>query len=223
MTLRISDSNNEGVYQGSKWLKLQILCDREDLMDLFQRLPSFWIFPLTGIVDGKSISHDCFLDEYGRWIASLKMGSVPKNEELKRVLACAFVEDLQSLWLQKVAKGYLTKIKTPVVQVQAHFFTYSPIDGVFRPMSMGSESVFWGLQFSYPQIYQDGKTMEFREVKSSPFFRTIQLWMREKTRSTPFLVGGKRINAPIRIGKNCFSWIHNHPQLIQQNIGIDHD
>jgi hypothetical protein len=107
-----------------------------------------------------------------------------------------------------------------VVQVQAHCFTYSSLDGVFRPMSMGVGSVFWGLQFSYPQIYQDAKTMELCEVEEGTLFRKIQLWSREATRATPFIVEEKRINSPIRIGKKCLSWIGRHPQLCQQNIGI---
>lgn len=221
MTLRISTPLEEGVYQASKWLKYQILLDAAELESLFKALGSFQIFPLTGIVDGKPITQDFFIAEYGRWIEALKGGAVPTSEQLRRLLACVFVEDLEALWLQEVAPSkFLTKIQKPVVQVQAHYFSYSSVDGVFRPMSMGKESVFWGLQFSFPQIYQDPKTMELCMVEEGVLFRKIQLWAREFSRATPFLVKNKKVNSSIRLGKQCFSWIHAHPQLIEQQIGV---
>ncbi len=219
-SLRISSVDNEGVYQGSKWSKIQVLCDGEELKTLFDQLAPFWIFPLTGIVAGNPLSPDLFIEEYSRWVEGLKRGTSPSDEELKKILACAFTDDLSALWLQPVSKGYLTKISKPVVQVQAHFFTYSSLDGVFRPMSMGKETIFWGIQFSFPQIHQDAKTMELCETEENGLFRKIQLWAREMTRATPFVVEGQKKNVPIRLGKRCFSWIHSHPQLIQQKIGV---
>jgi len=220
MTLQISTPQEEGVYQASKWLKLPMLLDASELKSLFDSIAPFWIFPLTGVVDGSPISSDIFIAEYGRWINALKQGSAPTDGELRSLLACAFTDDLESLWLQNVGRGYLTKIRKPVIQVQAHFFSYSSVDGEFRSMSMGKESVFWGLQCSFPQVYQDPKTMDLFEMDAHPLFRKIQLWVRENTRATPFIVDGKRVNVPMRLGKCCFSWIQNHPQLIQQGIKV---
>lgn len=223
MTLRISSPEREGVYQGSKWLKFQVLCDREELEQLFKRLDPFFIVPLTGIVDGKTLAQDYFLDVWGACVDCLENGAVPKEDLLRKILACAFAEDLESFWLQPVAgRGYLAKISKPVIQVQAHWFTYSSVDEVFRPMSMGVGSIFWGLQFSYPQIYQDPATMELKETHRSDLFEKLRFWVRDVTRATPFLVNGKKVNVPIRLGKQCFSWIGRHPQLIEQNIGVVH-
>ncbi len=222
MNLRISTLEKEGIYQGSKFLKFQVLCDAEELALLFKE--SFTLFPLTGLCDGQPLAPSYFLAEYASWIEMIKEGKVPSDAELRKILACAMTADLDALWLQPVANGrFIVKIGKPVIQVQAHFFTYSPIDGVFRPMTMGSESVFWGLQFSFPQIYQDPKTMEFLEIEESPnteLFRKVKHWVRDATRATPFVVGGEKVNATIRIGKNCFTWIKNHPQLAAKNLGI---
>jgi hypothetical protein len=65
--------------------------------------------------------------------------------------------------------------------------------------------------------------MEFLEVDESlnaQLFQKIKQWVRDTTRATPFVVDGKKTNVPIRLGKTSFSWIHNHPQLIQQKIGV---
>lgn len=219
--LRISHPEKEGVYQGSKWLKFQVLCQRDEIERLFARLKPFFIFPLTGIVDGNPISEENFLIEYESWIAGLKEGRVPEDRALKKILAAAFTQDLEALWLQKVpGTGYLVKMAQPTLLVQAHSFSYSEIDGVFRPMSMGLQSIFWGLQFSFPTIYQDAKTMELKEVERIKLFEEVRLWVREETRATPFMVGEKRINSSIRLGKGCFSWIGKHPQLGKQGISI---
>jgi hypothetical protein len=219
--LRISTPEKEGVYQGSKWLKFQVLCEQAELERLFLRLRPFYILPLTGIVNGHPLSEESFLAEYGSWIAGLKEGRVPEDFALKKILAAAMTDDLDSLWLQEVpGKGYLMKMAKPVLLAQAHSFSYSKMDGVFRPMSMGLQSVFWGIQFSFPSLYQDAKTMELREVERGKLFEEVRLWVRQETRATPFVMEGERINSPIRLGRGCFSWIGRHPQLMSQGISI---
>ena len=219
MKIRISNPQSEGVYQGSKWLKVPVLCDAEELGDLFDG--SFSIVPLTGLFDGNTLDPARFLSTYSDWIERLKKGKIPSDAELRQILACAWVDDLQSVWLQEIPnKGYLAKIKEPQVLVQAHYFSYSRVDGVFRSMSMGEGSVFWGLQFSYPQNYQDPKTMEISSSKKGGLFEKIRKWSRDKTRATPFQVDSVKTNVPIRLGKNVISWIGSHPQLKEQNIEV---
>jgi hypothetical protein len=224
MTLKISTPDLEGVYQGSKFLKIQVLCDAQELEALFDLIEPFWLFPLTGLTDGMAISREKFLQTYNIWIEGLKKGKIPTDTELRSVLAAALTKDLDALWMQKVPNDkYLIKIAKPIVHAQAHYFTYSSIDEVFRPMTMGINSIFWGIQFSFPQVYQDPKTMALLEVEDSvnaDLFQSIRKWSREYTRATPFVVKDKRTNSPIRIGKNCFSWINNHPQLKESNISV---
>ncbi len=224
MTLRISTPATEGVYQGSKYLKYQVLCDAQELRNLFNRLSPFWIYPLTGLGDGEPLEKERFLAEYGGWIEGIKAGKIPSDADLKRLLACAFTAETEALWKQEVPGGrFIIKMAGPMIQVQAHFFTFSPLDRVYRPMTMGSNSIFWGLQFSFPQIYQEPKTMELMEVdesKNSELFQIIKQWVRDETRPTPFIHEEKKTNVPIRLGKNCFPWIHLHPQLLEQHIGV---
>lgn len=212
MTLRLSTPALEGVFQGSKYLKYHVLASKEELAQLFDS--SFSIYLLTGLTDGQPIDPAFFLAEYGSWIEELKQGRAPTDGALRRLLACAFAEEADALWKQAApGNRYLIKIGKPIVQVQAHFFTYSPIDAVFRPMTCSQAGIFWGLQFSFPQIAQDPKTLEFFEVEPSPLWQRIKQWVKDATRPTPFVVDGKKTNVPIRLGKNCFSWINNHPQL----------
>lgn len=224
MSLRVSSLNVEGLFQASKFLKVQVLCSKNELKELFDRLGDFWIYPLTGLVDGEPIAKERFLEGYGAWIEALKAGRTPDEADLKKMLAAAWTREEDALWKQEVPGAkYLIRIAKPVLQVQAHFFTYSKVDGVFRPGTMGQNQIFWGLQFSFPQIYQDPKTMEMCEAGDSvnkEMFSIIRQWVRDFTRATPFVVDGVKTNSPIRLGKECFEWIGNHCQLKTQGIGI---
>lgn len=218
--LKISHPEIEGIFQGSKWLKFQLLCDAKELGLLFERLTSCQLFPLTGIHNGLPISHSFFLEQWEKWIEGLKKGVVPAAEELRLLFASALTDEPDALWLQAVAdKGFLLKLRRPILQLQAHFFTFSSVDKVFRPMSMGPGSIFWGIQFSWPQIYQDPKSMQFCETGKKPIFETVREWVKEVSRPVPFLVEGEKIFSPIRLGRNCFSWIANHPQL--KSFGVE--
>jgi len=64
------------------------------------------------------------------------------------------------------------------------------------------------------------ETMELIELKFSPLFQKIKVWIRDNTRATPFLVDGERKNVPMRLGKKCFSWINTHPGLYEY-ISVD--
>ena len=208
----------EGSFQGSKYLKFHVLAEKQELQSLFEKFNPFWIYHLSGLSDGASIQPQHFLQVYGSWLDELKDGRIPEHQELRKILAAGFTKEEDAIAkVQAPKKGlYLMKILKPVVQVQAHFFTYSSIDGVFRSQSFGQNSIFWGLEFSYPQIYQDSHTQELldsKETENRCLFETIKTWVRNETVPTPFVIEGKRVNVPIRLGKGCFSWIHHHPQL----------
>lgn len=224
MTLEVSTLKSEGIYQGSKFLKHYTLSDPEDLKVLFEELKPFYIYPLTSISDGNEIPHDLFLSEYTSWIDGLKNGKVPVDRDLKKILACVMTKEKEALWKQEIpGNRYLIKVRAPCIQVQANFFTYSEIDGVFRPMTMGKDQIFWGLTFSFPQIYQEPKTMQLLEVGDSlnaEAFQVIKKWVRNTSRATPFIVNGTKTNVPIRLGKTCFSWIEHHPQLKKKKISV---
>ena len=110
--------------------------------------------------------------------------------------------------------------------MQAHHFFFSPLDGKFHPMVLSNESISWGIQFSYPQLYQDPESRQIIKVSdgsvfpNTPLFSKLMKWMRSHTLPTPFLIEESRVNAPIRIGKSALTWIENHPQLKEKGIGI---
>lgn len=220
--LRESTASLEGSLSISKTLKITVLLDVEELKELLTHLNSPYFYTVQGICKkGEGIfSSEKWLHLYEDILEKVK-----REEAYTPFPAAALSSSPEALYSIKVDENsYLIKPKLPVIQVQPAQVLYSSVDGQLRAVTYGQEGVFWGLHFSYPQLYQDSLTAEVKEVDltlpNTALFRALQLWIRQSTRATPFLVEGKRVNEPIRLGKNCFSWIAKHPQLVKKGIGI---
>jgi len=225
MALQLSQPEIEGAYEAAKWLKVPVLADVAEFASLFQRLGDVGLY-LLGVPGSESslqISLSAFLASIEEWTKLLQTGGAPTMADCRSTLASALTCDSTCLWMQRLSDGRsLVKIRRPVIQLQAHFFSVDCEEKRFHSMVLGKESIFWGIQFSYPQIFMESGTP--RKVDgsftNSALFQEIRRWARDETRATPFLLDGEKINVPIRLGKSCFSWIARHPQLKKRNLGV---
>jgi hypothetical protein len=215
------------MYEAAKWLKVSLLADDQEFASLFSLLGDFFLFPLGRLISPgeKFLSRDLFLEETRRWKEKLIDQQVPLRSDLQKVVASALSVDEESVYLQEISEEKsLVKIRRPVIQIQAHFFTYSKEEKAIYSGVFGRESIFWGVQFSYPQIFFDPEEQAHKKVDESisntRLFRTLQRWVRTATKPLFFLMDGERRVAPFRLGKNCFSWIRRHPQIIAQGLEI---
>lgn len=233
ITLRESTLAKEGPLLVSKALKMPILLAAEEMEDLFSTLEKeagnvgiYFAHGLCKKGEGK-ISKRYFLKGYADYISYLKKGQLPPIDSF-RSLFSSFLSVTHAILYAIVPEEGLQLIKStrPVVQMQLNHIHFSKEDGTFRPMVFGSDSISWGIQFSYPQLFQDPKTQEIYPIRETPFFPNTQLfkifqrWNRQSTIPTPFVVEGKKVNAPIRIGKQCLNWINCHPQLVEKGIYV---
>jgi hypothetical protein len=62
------------------------------------------------------------------------------------------------------------------------------------------------------------KVADTPEFPNTSLFLALSRWVRQNTLPTPIFDGAKRINLPVRLGKRCFSWIGNHPRLIEKGL-----
>lgn len=216
--------------QASKWLKCQVLLDGDEMQALFQALGNFYIY-LTGGIQNRGegeISHDNFLASYRAYVEALKSGVLPEEAVYARLFCSVFSVSRQMLYAIAVSEEkILIRVEKPVVQLQAHRLDYSPFDQKFRSMVLGADSILWGIQFSYPQLFEDAVSKDVFQVReegsdfpNTQFFHELQRWVRHHTIPTPFMVDGKLTNVPIRLGKECLSWINQHPQLGKKGIAI---
>jgi len=226
--LRIG-TTSEPPLQASKWLSCQALLDVEEMSHLLDSLGIFFLY-ICGHVFEKNkrpLSKEEFLKHYASYIDSLKQGVLPPPESYRMWFSPAMTVSPDALFSIPVGtEQQIIRVSKPVVQLQAHHLDFSPIDKKFRPMIFGIDSITWGIQFSYPQLYQDGQTKQVVQIKNdesfpnTALFHTLQRWMRQHTIPTPFCVEGIKYNVPMRLGKKSLGWINKHPQLILKGITV---
>lgn len=228
-SLRISTLEAEGPYQVSKWLQVQVLLDKEEMHALLQELEPLYLYLTASVTLAEEgvLPVEQFLNSYASYIETLQAGQIPDMNSLKVPFSAIMTCSPKMVYAISVGSDkQLVKVAKPVIQLQALTIDYSRLDGKFRAMVRGQETILWGLQFSYPQIYQDPHTKQMIKITedenfpNTVVFKKLQRWVRHHSRPTPFQVGGQTTNVPMRLGNHCFAWIHNHPQLKQKGISV---
>ena len=225
--LKVSHPSQEGVLRVSKWLKHQVLLDAEEMRELCDALMPCALYNVSEVVRDGEVNLRLFLDAYISYVEALKLGKVLGDKEIRQLFSLA-LSAVSSVFYQMEVKPdhYLIKAIRPIVQMQLHQFLPSKLDGKFHPMVLSAESVSWGLQFSYPQICQDPQTNVFSKVRNSEEFPNTQLfdnlvrWLRNFTAPVTFIWKDKKTSTSMRLGKKCFSWINDHPQLKEKGIHV---
>lgn len=209
-------------YNVSKWLKHQILIDPVEMEDFFSAVGDFRLYNVAEITSEPELSKSAFLEVYKGYIEALQSGSVQFPREMRRYFSSAVSCTPEALYLQIIREGsYLAKPSQPLIQLQAHYFLPSAVDGKIYPLVFSEDSVAWGIQVAYPQIFQ---TAEYEKVgaqfANTALFQKIGKWIRAHTVPTTFLWKDQKVATSLRLGKNCFSWIHRHPQLLAKGLKI---
>lgn len=227
--IRIS-TIDEVPLEASKWLKSPILIDGQEMAQLFESLGEFYLYQVGAVVkrgEGE-ISPDFFLQQYAGYVSQLEAGQVPDPKSYRHLFSCVMTRTKEAVYAI-ILEGdkQLIRVSKPIVQLQAHHIGYSTVDGKFRSMVFGSDSISWGIQFSYPQLFQDGVTKEVGATRlaegypNTELYHSLQKWVRHHTIPTPFSVDGELTNVPVRLGKQCLPWINRHPQLISKGISVE--
>lgn len=220
MALRESTLAIEGPLLVSRPLKMPLLLSEEEMRDLLITI-GCTLYHAQGVVPkgGETLSYEDFLAVYGAYVSALREGQEPKvSPQFSLFLSI----DESLLYAIPVEGGVIVKATRPIIMLQPHSLTYS--DGEFHSLTYGQNTLPWGLQFSYPTLFQDAKTHEVADVKeefaNTAPFKQLQRWVRQNTIATPFVVDGKRVNVPVRLGKACLPWINNHPGLQARKIHV---
>ncbi len=211
----------------SKWLKHQVLLDVAEMEKLLDHLNPLYLFNVSEIksFEELEISKGEFLNSYGEYIQLLKDGIVPVKP--CRHFSSALTVDHGLLYATEVVPGrFMAKGMKPIIQMQQHRFFASKTGETIQPMVLSGESIHWGLQFAYPQIFFDSEQNVYEKITTSDRFPNTALfsklikWLRTETVPTTFLLSGKKICTPLRLGRECLKWIHHHPQLLKQQVSV---
>lgn len=223
--LRISNLQNEGVLRVSRFLKHQVLLDVEEMEALFADLGSFFLYIVSDPISLQEMHclQDQFLALYKRYVEGLKVATPKEDCLFRRYFSSIWTTDSSLLYAMPVGKEkFLVKSIRPVLQLQLHRFLFSKEDEKIYPLVLGKESISWGIQFSYPQLYQEPKGGEIhkvpREFPNSILYWRLSRWLRNYTVPTAFFFENRRIYSPLRLGKKCISWIGHHPELASKGL-----
>ncbi len=215
-------------YRASKWLEIHVLLESDEMGRMLAMLDPACRFYLVGTIlkpQEGIITLDQFLENYSLYIEALRQGKEPLDANHRRPFSSALSVSENMLTREEVSPGEtLLRNRGPVIQLRPHRFSYSTMDGKYRSMVLGTETISWGIQLAYPQLCQLPGDVTVHNVNeqfpNTAVFKQLQRWVRHNTIPTPLEAAGVRTNVPIRLGKNCLPWIHKHPHLIQQNITV---
>lgn len=228
VVLDISSPGQEGEMQVSKSRLLPILVDEREMEALLAHLGA------VVLADGSRplkkeeffIEKEAFLKAYGSYIEALRGGKLPDETPLRPFFSAMVTCDAHLLYAMPLpSEKFFIKARKPVIQMKRHHFIYT--DRLYSGV-MGTGSITWGIQFSYPQLFLDSHTQLARAVDKGPdfpnstLFHHLAKWIREHTLATPFLFGKERKMESIRLGKGCFAWINNHPGLKARDLEVSY-
>lgn len=211
----------------SKWLKTQVLLDSKEMRACLEALSPVEFYNVSSIAarDQLDISHATFLKAYEKYVTALKQGMIPEID--RPIFSSVATVEPDAIYAAEIQPGrWMAKLGKPVVQLQHHRFFASKIDHKVHPMVMSPESIYWGLQFAFPQIFFDGsggnytKTSDETLFPNSGLFNKLLKWLRTCSVPTTFIWDDHKVSTPLRLGKECFTWIENHPQLKEQGIKV---
>lgn len=230
--MKISTPSQEGVLQASKWQHIRMLLDCSELEVLFEILHPFYLLNIAKVCLKEEVIIDVqtILHLYRDYIADLKNKEV-LNETFYRTTFClALSKNLDPFYLMKVKESsFLVKLTKPIIRMQLFSFHYIEEENQFVTTQNIEKSISWGLEFSFPQFYQDPDTCQPIEVlkdKDNPntqLFKAIQKWVRSFTEPVPFRIHKNKHIAPFRLGKKCFEWINGYQAMQRHGLEIvDH-
>lgn len=206
----------------SKWQKIEVLLDPVELERLLQYLSPLVILNTSGVIRREKISIqvDEFTCLYEKYIAMLQ-GKIQRD---RICLSYALSQRLENFSVVKLSSNkYICRMVQPDVQIQAYSFL---LDEAGKPLSQvfSEEAIPFGLQFSYPAIFQDTQTMEVFSTTKNGFagwklFSAIRSWIRSYTAPLPIRFQEKTIKLPIRTGRLAAAWLTSH--IDRDRIPID--
>ncbi len=200
-----------GNLQASQWQKIPVLLEADEMEELLDFLAPFEMIQTMGVVSigQEGICRTEFLDLYRVYLSSLQMGRETEDSRLRPFFSSVWTTTDLGLYRVKIDESRcLIRVERPMIQLQPHRFAYSLADRSFRSQVMGLGTIPWGIQFSYPHLFQE-ENLQVSVVKDTPLFpntalfKKLQQWIRSHTTATPLEAEGKKTNVPIRLGKRA--------------------
>lgn len=213
----------------AKWLQTPLLCSLEELDLLLHSLGSIFLVPAGGLLEREAlfVSPEDLRSTYQQYLAWIVSSAALPSAEMRRHLTLMMSVSLDSFSAAEIKTGrFMIKPVQPVVMIQPYHFFMSSLDQKIHSMVMSQESISWGLQFSYPQMYEDPKNHLFGKISEAPEFPNTALykkvvqWVRSFAMPAPVHYMGQKTHASFRIGKQAFALAQAHKGLQKRGIEV---
>lgn len=221
LPLEVSTPEIEGQYQVSQFRKLSLLLNGDEMERLIASLGAIRLFIGSAPVKRgeEEIPLNEFCTAYRTYAEGLERGALIDETALRPYFSAMMTKDSAKLYAFPVAGDrFLIRPKQPIIQLQRHHFVRG---SAFHSGVMGKDSVTWGITISYPHLSIDPKTKEIVKLPRDETFEQVVKWVRNFTRPTPIWERGEKINLPIRLGLQCFSWIDSHVDLVKNGLTVN--
>jgi hypothetical protein len=180
--------------RASRWLEVPLLLDPAEWDRLFLQLQPIHICQVGR--PGGQISVEQLSKAYRSTIDSLLQGQL----QVHSFLSCALSVHLECLQSVPLADGrQILQPVRPVIQMQPFHFSFDQETRAFHPRVYGPHTIFWGVLFTMPQLFEDSATQQVCKAIDDPYarhnlerMRSLQRWSRDHT--TPW----NRL--PVRLG-----------------------
>lgn len=215
----LSTVEKEGIMRCSKWLKHAALLSTKEMEDFLSSLGSFFLIPAAGLVslENWQITKEDFFLQYQSYVEWLTLHSElpsPASRKFFTLMHSSSLDDFYAV--PTSSERFVIKARRPVIQIQLYHCFISRFDGQIHPMALSQESFSWGIQISYPQIYEDPVTHQFSKVmlakdfNNTEVFKEMVQWFRKNTKPVSLEIKEQKIYAPFRIGKESENLVSSH-------------
>ena len=183
-----------------------------EFQSFLKQLGTCFFVPATGVMTKNSwnISVEDLIVRYREYLSSLRQKEQLPSQEMRHFFSLFLSSSLDDFYaISLPQERFVIKTRKPVVHLQLYHCFVSRVNGEILPMVLHPDSFSFGLQFSYPQIYEDPKTHEFfkamleKKLHNTELFKKIVFWIRQNTKPASLCIGGKKVYAPFRLGKTA--------------------
>ncbi len=182
----------KSVLQASKWLEIPMLLTPDDFLKMLVFLEGTILSPLGNLVNENELCIDPLeLSKVYANVCQLAFENKLISRDLIKKLSLRIICKKENLIACELAQGrFIVHEQVPAIKMQALFLNYSKEENKIRSRVLGANQIFWGVELSFPQIYQDPLTFKMKDswniTEESKLFKSLQKWAREHTKPSKF-------------------------------------
>ncbi len=211
-------------FAASRWVSVGLLMSAEEWKTFFQAFPRLRLYKVAAVVmeGAEELPFEEFYSLVESFATEIQTKLDMDLSSYRIPFSCALSESKESFTIQALpSQRVLLKPKEPVIQLRPLSFSISS-EGKIQTKSWGKNHICWGIQMSYPQLFQDPATQNIIQALSEHphgvLFKKVLHWIRHHTKSV-FLKGQEKSAAfSLKVGKESVYLLSKHEQCRKNGV-----